>query len=187
MSDNLLDIYFKVGENWQKTNSIKSRTLQQTLCLLCFCIRVTCWHVHLFESEWIDLWDDVSQSRFWPVEHERNDSNVDLQRGQVIDTVFFFSFCTEDTVWCNTCVYVCVCVYFCRYLVLFSAFPQNCSKIVFRVRIAVSDWSTWSVELLLFCWQCLSSVLFYTFSAIIFHLLIERERDLLLGSRTDSV
>lgn len=66
-------------------------------------------------------------------------SDMELQREQIID-VLFSSFCFVLTIWHDEvpgCV--CVCVYFCRDLVLFSVFPQDCSIKVFRVKIAVSD------------------------------------------------
>lgn len=55
-------------------------------------------YIQLFQSECFDVKDHVFQSRLWSVEQERNDSNVDLEREQVIDTnyVLFFFLCAND-------------------------------------------------------------------------------------------
>lgn len=110
-----LMICFKVGENWQKTSSVKSEFSRTQVC--CFCILVT----------WIDMcpsssnrvvWFGITcfQSRFWSVECERNDSNVNLQRDQV-DVIL--SSCFVPMICCDE-VRARVC--FCRDLVLFIVF-----------------------------------------------------------------
>lgn len=51
MSDNLLGIYFKGGENWHKTSLVKSEFSKSCICSVstCWSLGLTC--VHPFQSE----------------------------------------------------------------------------------------------------------------------------------------
>lgn len=95
MSDDLLGVYFKVGENWHKASLVKSEFSKTSVCSIstCWSLRLTC--VHPFQSEWFDWEVHVFQSRCGFVEQERNDERYGVaeRTDNRCFVLFFFALC----------------------------------------------------------------------------------------------